>query len=81
MHKHLDTNLLHEHSPNSKFSICPYFHLKHAIRIVVTRKRVSRGIALGLEIVAGFSILGENRTIQQAERAIENIQKKNADLK
>lgn len=42
---------------------------------------MSRGIALGLEIVAGFSILGENRTIQQAERAIENIQKKNADLK
>ena len=50
------------------------FH-NHDICVVVTSKRVNRGIGLGLEIPVDYSFHGDNRVIQSFKKSLERLDK------
>ena len=43
--------------------------------MVVTSKRVNRGIGLGLEIPVDYSFHGDNRVIQSFKKSLERLDK------
>ena len=49
--------------------------LNHHIRIIVTGKRVNRGIGLGLEIPIDYFFHGDNRILKWFKKSIERLDK------
>ena len=49
--------------------------LNHCIRVIVTGKRVNRGVGLGLEIPDDYFFRGDNRVIEWFKKSIEKRDK------